>query len=319
MPLLKGHFFDFLKKICYNIYVIRNRKGIDRKMRFFIDFEATRFSNRIISVGCVAENNNTFYSLVKPVNKAKVDKFITDLTGITNDMLAVAPSADEVFNRLFDFIELNTEGSMPEFVVYGNSDKDFLEHTVRYIQDPRASMCALAIKGNLIDFSGEVKRYFISECDLSLRKVYMKISSQEELHQNHNALEDAMMLKIVATNMYKKCSPADREDIMAIPSQSKPYPNKKKAPEIFITWNSYPKWKAPTWDGKTWMIKAKDQHSGKEKYFTDKFTACLWVIKYGGVKMSPKEEKDIEKVANNIKQSALTNKCRYNCYWEIKK
>ena len=46
-------------------------------MKFYLDFEATRFSNRIISVGCVAENGKTFYSLVKPGKKKKVDKFIT--------------------------------------------------------------------------------------------------------------------------------------------------------------------------------------------------------------------------------------------------
>ena len=75
-------------------------------MNFYLDFEATRFSNRIISIGCAAENGNTFYTLVKPVNKAKVDRFITELTGITNEMLQEAPSADEAFNQLFDFIEL---------------------------------------------------------------------------------------------------------------------------------------------------------------------------------------------------------------------
>ena len=58
-------------------------------MKFCLDFEATRFSNRIISIGCVAENGNTFYTLVKPVNKAKVDRFITELTGITNAMLEI--------------------------------------------------------------------------------------------------------------------------------------------------------------------------------------------------------------------------------------
>ena len=54
-------------------------------MRFFVDFEATQFSNRIISIGCVAANGNTFSTLVKP-GKKKITKFITDLTGITNEI-----------------------------------------------------------------------------------------------------------------------------------------------------------------------------------------------------------------------------------------
>ena len=52
-------------------------------MRFYIDFEATQFSNRIISVGCVCENGNTFKSLVKPVNKGKITPL---LTGLTKDL-----------------------------------------------------------------------------------------------------------------------------------------------------------------------------------------------------------------------------------------
>jgi DNA polymerase III epsilon subunit-like protein len=84
-------------------------------MRFYIDLEATRFSNRIISIGVVAENGKSYYSLVKPAGKVKVDKFITALTGITNEMVAAAPTADEVFNQVFDFIELNNNTFPPEY------------------------------------------------------------------------------------------------------------------------------------------------------------------------------------------------------------
>jgi hypothetical protein len=33
-------------------------------MNFFIDFEATQFTQEIISIGCVAENGKSFYSEV---------------------------------------------------------------------------------------------------------------------------------------------------------------------------------------------------------------------------------------------------------------
>lgn len=72
-------------------------------MKFFMDFEATRFSNRIISIGCVAENGNTFTTLVHP-GKKKVDKFITELTGITNEMLEAAPDPDTVLPQFLDFL-----------------------------------------------------------------------------------------------------------------------------------------------------------------------------------------------------------------------
>ena len=35
-------------------------------MNYFIDFEATQFSNDIISIGCIDENGEEFYSLINP-------------------------------------------------------------------------------------------------------------------------------------------------------------------------------------------------------------------------------------------------------------
>ena len=43
-------------------------------MNFYLDFEATRFSNRIISIGCVAGTGETFETYVNPGDKKKVDK-----------------------------------------------------------------------------------------------------------------------------------------------------------------------------------------------------------------------------------------------------
>ena len=195
-------------------------------MKFFIDFEATRFSNRIISIGCVADNGATFRTLVKPVNKAKVDNFITELTGITKEMLEEAPTADEAFNQLFDFIELNNDDKMPEYYCYGNTDVTFIKSTVKFMTDARACICAQAIEGHLIDYSLVVKRFFMSQQDFALRKVYMLIQGETDLVQNHDALEDAMMLRVVVSNLHSKCNPRDKETILSIPSKRH---RKKKA------------------------------------------------------------------------------------------
>ena len=45
-------------------------------MKYFLDFEATQFSHRIISIGAVCENGHSFYSLVKPESKYKISKKI---------------------------------------------------------------------------------------------------------------------------------------------------------------------------------------------------------------------------------------------------
>lgn len=78
-------------------------------MNFYLDFEATQCSERIISIGCIADNGAKFRTLVKPVKNEKVNKFIEELTGITNEMLETAPTADEAFNAFYEFVRNNND------------------------------------------------------------------------------------------------------------------------------------------------------------------------------------------------------------------
>ena len=284
-------------------------------MNFYLDFEATRFSNRIISIGCVAGNGNTFSTLVHP-GKKKVDKFITELTGITNEMLEGAPDANLAFIELYNFIVSNHDGEAPCYYVYGNSDVDFIKATLRHMSHPLACMCAQAIGGNLIDYATTVKKFFVAKSDLALRKVYMLVQEEKSLVQKHDALEDALMLQTVVDHLYDKCKPEDKETILAMPSQPRPHTG-KKAPTIFQEWNNYPKWDAPTGGTEDkYCIKATDQHSGQVKYFDSFDTAALWVIKYIARNVSPKREDSVQKIRSAIVSAPQTGKCRYNCYWE---
>lgn len=286
-------------------------------MRFCLDFEAARFSNRIISIGCIAENGSEFYTLVKPGRK-KVDKFITELTGITADMLAAAPSADEAFNNLMDYIEENNDHDAPEYYCYGNSDKMFIESTLCHMEDTRACICAQAIAGNLVDYASTVKKFFAASQDLALRKVYMLIQSKKELVQTHDALEDAKMLQCVMDNLNIKCRPEDKDTILAMPSQPKPQlASKKKAPSLFQEWNNSRKWEADTKaNEESWVFKCVDQHSGDVKYFNNATTAAYWIIRYIARNVSPKDQNKVNKIAAALTAAAQNNKCRYNCFWE---
>ena len=285
-------------------------------MNFYLDFEATRFSNRIISIGCVAGTGETFETYVNPGDKKKVDKFITELTGITNEMLVDAPNADTAFKMLYDFIEANSDGEAPAYYVYGNSDVDFINSTLRHMSDTQACVCAQAIAGNLIDYASVVKKFFVAKSDLALRKVYMLIQEQKELVQKHDALEDARMLETVVAHLYDKCKPEDKETILAMPSQPRPQTG-KKAPAVFQKWNSQPKWEAETGaDENHWMLKCVDQHCGNAMYFNDFNTAALWVIKYIARNVSPKNADSVRKIEAALKSAPQTGKCRYNCYWE---
>lgn len=286
-------------------------------MKFYLDLEAARFCNYIISIGCVCENGKTFSTFVRLPRGKKVDKFITELTGITNDMIKNAPTADQAFNLLFDFIEENnTDEEAPEYYCYGDSDAVFIKHTLTKMEDTRACVCAQAIVGNLIDYASVVKKFFIANSDLALRKVYMLIQSRDELVQKHDALEDALMLQTVVENLYDKCKPEDKDTILAMPSQKRPQVG-KKAPAIFQNWNNQPKWEANTEaDANCWMFKCVDQHSSNMKYFKDANIAALWVIKYIARNVSPKNADAVRRIESAICAAPQTKKCRYNCYWE---
>ena len=171
-------------------------------MNFYLDFEATQFSNQIISIGCISDNNMSFNTLVKPV-KDKVNKFITDLTGITNEDVNKAPTADEAFLSFYEYCELETRdfAVMPEFYCYGNSDKGFLQHTIRKMKNFKAIMFATTIANNLIDYSKDVKQYFGMAHPIALKKVIALIEKDNEVKQKHDALEDALMLREVVSRL----------------------------------------------------------------------------------------------------------------------
>ena len=97
-------------------------------MNFFVDFEATQFSNGIIAVGCVSEEDDKFYTLVN--TKHKVTPFITNLTGITAAEVEMAPEPEVVFKALLDWVRAvspNEEKNKPHFYCYGNCDKEFVK------------------------------------------------------------------------------------------------------------------------------------------------------------------------------------------------
>ena len=289
-------------------------------MKFFMDFEATRFSNRVISIGCVAENGNTFQTLVNP-GKKKVDKFITELTGITNEMLENAPSADEAFVNFYNYMAANFDGEIPEYYVYGNCDSSFLHATARKMSNPLAITFAQALAGNLIDYASVVKKFFVAPSDLALRKVYMLVQDEKDLVQKHDALEDALMLQTVVAGLYDKCKPEDKATIMAMPSQKRPQTgNKKSAPAIFQKWNQLnsPKWEADTMaDENCWCVKCTCNQNGQHVMYFDSFnTAALWLIRYMVRNTSPRDDAAVLKIETAIKAAIQNNKSRYGMTWE---
>lgn len=162
-------------------------------MKYFIDFEATQFSQEIISVGCIREDGQTFYALVAP-KKGKITPFITNLTGITAEMIDSAMSADAVFSKFYDWLFENLDDA-PEFLVWGNSDGDFIRHTSRHATALKAKMALGYICGNYRDYAKMCKKELKWECNHSLLNTLRRFNPSAE--QNHNSLDDAVLLKEV--------------------------------------------------------------------------------------------------------------------------
>lgn len=289
-------------------------------MRYYLDFEACRFTNRIISVGCVTESGAEFYSLVKSCKVNKIDNFITDLTGITREMIADAPGPDTVFTKLYYFIIQHDDGNRPEYYVYGDSDITFLRATLKTVRDIKASICVQALIGGLVDFAPEVKKSFGAESSIGLKKAYIVVNHKlNDFVQEHNALEDAKMLRSVAMNLPEACSEADKKRLAAIPTQPKPYPKRKKVE--FDLWNEWlvldhpTKWEIDTHSTiDTYKIKAMAS-SGEYKFFNSLEDAALWLIWFNFVhNCSPRNKNDIEYICKQIRRKK--NFC--GLFWYVK-
>lgn len=291
-------------------------------MKFYLDFEATQFSERIISIGCVAENGKTFSTLVKPtLKKDKVNKFITKLTGITNEMLANAPSADAAFVSLHEFVQVNTKGNdKAEYFCYGTSDKQFLERTANRMSNKQSIIFTRHLQENIQDYSQIVKDYFNTTDDIGLKRLYILVE-EKLIEQHHDALEDAQMLCAIAKNLKNKCKPEDVEKLAAIPKTPKLQPDSSnllpKAPRKFIEWTG-DKWEVDTGaSAEDWSISV--QAGPHIKYFNSKEILMMWLMRYFTSGLSIKNIEHQNKVYSKIDLALATNKHSWGLTWTERK
>ena len=162
-------------------------------MNFYLDFEATQFSARVISIGCVCDNGNEFYTLVRPPKGDKVNDFITRLTGITKEMARNADTADVAFIALRSFIRKNSNGQKPHFFVYGSNDASFLRKTMSAMIDEEAKKFVSRLSASLVNYGPTAQRFF-KVGQIGLAKACAKFRG-EDIIQRHNALEDAELLR----------------------------------------------------------------------------------------------------------------------------
>ena len=160
-------------------------------MNFYVDFEATQPEQEIISIGAVADNGATFYALIKP-QFSSVSKYISDMTGITQEMLNEANSLNVVLGD-FSAWCYNQEKLLTSwrFYSYGDGDVEFLKHSLCNVIGEQQTIIAAVMIAKMQDYSKKVTNYFRGRTSLIKAFNFLK---ELEKKQKHNALEDARML-----------------------------------------------------------------------------------------------------------------------------
>lgn len=293
-------------------------------MKFFVDFEATQYTEEIIQIGCVCENGKTFNTYVRPAKDHKVGKFVKELTHITDEMLAEAPDADTAFMDFCLWVTENSNYEPAEYYCYGDSDTRFLTRTAKYMTKFMPHMFAMSMANSLKDYSAEVKQFFMAG-PISLFHVFSLIE-KDPAEQKHNALEDALMLKEVVNRLHNECSREDGEKIAKAKVEAKikakeveppkTYSGKKPVPEVVKKWlQGIGRWNADTQaTEENYRVKATfTLEPTKVKYFDNVETAALWVIHFWAKGRSVKSPGHIQ---DTIK--AIKNCPNYHGFtWEI--
>lgn len=310
-------------------------------MNFYIDFEATQFSEEIISIGCIAENGNTFKCLVVPSDLKKITPFISNLTGITREMVEEhGYSPEAAFAHLKMFVKENNGDTMPTYYCYGNQDKNFLRNTIKHMNNFEMIIFASSIRDMLVDYSETVKRH-LATCGLSLKKLVALIRHVDEVEQNHDALNDAMMLKECFDGLntlspevvpVKQTNSNNSKFVLAyeqmIAENGELTPIKVVGRTYTIAEKTYMrKLRLETWgqvkaeeitgdaDETNYAVKLTHIRTGAVKYFSEMWVAAMFFNGYILKTRSPKQDKAINATMKEFARNP-NNFCGYRC--EIK-
>ena len=261
-------------------------------MNFYVDFEATQPEQEIISIGVYSDNKESFYALVKP-QFSKISKYITDMTGITNEMVEDRYDLDTAFNDLYVWCA-NQELNINEwhFYSYGDGDVDFIKHSMCNIQTQRSLIIASIMIATMKDFSKDVTHYF--HRTISLIRAFNFLKDLED-KQKHNSLDDAKML----AEIYSKIS-------NQAPLEENPFKAIREEQEAHYTFPS----------GR-FFCKGLGKNS-KEKEFADIHEAIEWIINTN-IRIEDRENVRRDRMATKI-MKAIRKQSNYIGYkWRREK
>lgn len=285
----------------------------------YIDFEANGISQiqEIISIGAVKETGESFYSLVKP--HAKLDHIIKENTHISQEEADIAPTIEEVMEQFEHWL-----GDMEyDFIVYGGSDKDFINCSMTLTYNEQAITMLKKIIDNMVRVDLQIAKKFRRKT-IKLRSAYltMRLSSNESIEQHHNALEDAEMLKYVWENLDEYSFPEDATPVF-VPTVRWSYGKKKnkkkqvvksKKPSRFNSKRAYRRWKkkciaqCPEILDEKFNFKIKATRGNKKPIFHDNLRQALHLVApCGGFKDGFEKLDGLNKIYDAIQKKEKIN------------
>ena len=150
-----------------------------------------------------------FYSLINP-GEEKLTSFITELTGITDEMLNEADSLDIILKNFFEYLKKHEDGNCI-FYCYGNCDIKFIDKAYKKATSFEAKAALGLLHMGLKDYAPTVQMHYGLIKAIGLQKVINHIRGTEA-EQHHNALEDAIMLKEVYDTIHDQPREVDNYD-----------------------------------------------------------------------------------------------------------
>lgn len=182
-------------------------------MKFFLDFEATDlspYSARIVQIGCVAENSETFQTLVKADKPMHPEA--SKVTGIYDDDLKDACSCREALIKFIRWIK-ETRGTQDVvFVAHNGAGFDYPLLMSEMCRNGMSPFLVLRDCGvthffdSLVWCRENVPPYYCSSYTLgNLHEIFV----DKKIENAHDALADCHALNAVMSRVCEKASLAE--------------------------------------------------------------------------------------------------------------
>ena len=167
----------------------------------FLDFEGTQFSHEMIAIGAIAttiDRNGRIKKAKKPFRvyvkaKNKIGKYVSDLTGITEESLQnEGVSFKNALNELKKYCGISFKKS--SFVTFGSHDLTILNRSISYNFDFNKDICS-QIQKNYIDFLAFIGEFVKDPKGNQISLVHFcQMFGVEEAGKAHDPSVDAVNL-----------------------------------------------------------------------------------------------------------------------------